>query len=241
MFTDMNKKWLKLGLILGAFALIPYVFLEFFFWGYLAERRFLKEEKIATKTYFENRNTFDEIRSLSVKLPSYNLNLNEKGKNYITLKIKEKDLDKRFNPSHFDYYQTQFSQGPIDTFINKEKWLLKIENAPNDDAFQEGLVFFKNNFAKFEKIRNGIKQINSTQISYNKNRSIHIQIKESLYEGLQYSHYYFDTSKMPDESEYYLGEIIDEYFYFQFYDPNPNSLFCGYSYPVWLVPESRFK
>ena len=73
MFAVMNKKWLKRGLILGGFAIIAYVFLELFFWDYLAERRFLKEEKIATKNYFDEKNTFDEIQLVSAKLPNYDL------------------------------------------------------------------------------------------------------------------------------------------------------------------------
>ncbi|MFK7771564.1 MAG: hypothetical protein AB8F94_05460 [Saprospiraceae bacterium] len=76
----MNKKWWKRGLILGAFALIVFLFLEIFFWDYLAVSRFLKEEKIATKTYLDKKNTFDEIRLLSDDLLSYDLDLNEKEK-----------------------------------------------------------------------------------------------------------------------------------------------------------------
>lgn len=80
MFAVMNKKWLKRGLILGVFAVIAYLFLEIFFWDYLAVRRFLKEEKIATQTYFENKNIFNEIQLLSTVLPNYDLILNEKKK-----------------------------------------------------------------------------------------------------------------------------------------------------------------
>ncbi|MFK8007197.1 MAG: hypothetical protein AB8H03_12525 [Saprospiraceae bacterium] len=236
----MNKKWLKRGLILGAFAMIAFVFLEFFFWDCLAVWRFLKEEKIATKTYFENKNTFDEIRFLSNELPSYNLDLNKEKENSLTLNLKESDSEERFDTSYLYYNQSQFSQGSIDTLINKEKWLIKIENAPNDTIFQEGLIFFKNNFTKFEKIRNGIKQINSTHISNVKNRSLHIEIKENFYEKLQYSHYQLYNSKNIVEDESYFGENIDEYFSFHLYD-KPSGLFCGYIKPTWMIPQCRFK
>lgn len=235
----MDKKWLKRGRILGAFAIVAYVFLELFFLGYLAEKRFLNEEKIAIKTYFENKNTFDEIRFLSEELSNYDLDLNEKGENYLTLNVKENTSDLGFDNSHFDYYKSQFSQGPIDTFINGEKWLIKIEHAPNDTIFQETLIFFKNNFTKFEKIRDGIKQINSTHISNKKNSSLHILFKEELYEGLRYSHYHFKNLKILTENEYYFGEKIDAHFFFNLYAKN--SLFCGYSIPVWMIPESRFE
>lgn len=239
MFAVMNKKWWKRGLILGVFAIVAYVFLGFFFLDFLAERRFLKEEKIATKTYLENRTSFDKIRLISDELPNYDLSLNEKGENYLTLHLKEINLHEQVDNSFYYNFNPEFSQGPIDVFINEEKWLIKIEHAQNDSAFQESIIFFKKNFTKFEKIRDGIKKINSTQISNKKNFSLNIRIKEDIYEGLQYSFYYPKNLSSLIHNEHYLGEEIDEYFYFHHYEKQ--SLFCGYSQPVWGIPSSRFK
>ena len=195
MFDVMNKKWLKRGLILGAFAVVAYVFLEIFFWDYIAVRRFLKEEKIANKYYFDNKNTFDEIRLLSVELPNYDLDLNEQAKNYLTLDLKENNTLESNDTSYFYYSNLEFLQGAIDSIINDERWFIKVENAPNDTLYREALIFFKHNFTKFEKIKDGIKQINSTHISNIKNRSLHIRFKENICEGLQYSYYRFNYSK----------------------------------------------
>lgn len=239
MFAVMNKKWMNRGLILGTIVMIAYIFLELFFWGYLAERRFLKEEKIATTTYFENKNTFDEIRLLSDELSNYDLILNGKEENYLRLNLKKNNAEENTLPSYFFYHNLEFSQGPIDTFINGEKWSVEIEDAPNDTAFQETLLFFKNNFIKFEKIRDGIKQINSTRISSKKAGSINIQIKGNICEELAYSFYYFDIPKNPTEYEPYYGERIDEHFFFN--HCLRNDLFCCNARSSWMVPESRFE
>lgn len=221
----MNKKWLKIGSILGSLILLIYLLVDLFLLDFVAEKRYLIDKQATIDNFSKHEQKFNEINHLSKLSPNFSFTISTSDSIFLLLNFGKYDF--------FDEHQSDDSLKIIlDTTLNQKNWIVKTSDV--DINLTES--YARDYFNHFEKIYQLVEQVNGIRISHSKDSHLKIDYKEHYSSGFRYVSLHRNSQNFILNEESTYGKLND-HFHWYFFDES----LISWIHPHWITPEPEYK